>query len=142
MVKVKAIMTKELVTAKPDVTVTEACKTFASKKIGSIIVSEKDTPVGIITERDIIYKVLAQELDPKKMLLKNIMSKPLVTIGEDDDIGEAADLMTAKGIRRLGVVDKNERLVGIVTASDIRKFIGEAHRFEILRKVLWVPRAR
>jgi len=135
MVNVKAIMKKELIAVKPEVTVTEACKILVSKKIGSILVCEKDVPYGIVTEKDVMYKVLARELDPKKVLVKDIMSQPLVTVGEDDEVGEAADLMAAKSIRRLGVINKQGKLMGIITARDIMKFVGEAERFEILRKL-------
>ncbi|MEM3736826.1 MAG: CBS domain-containing protein [Candidatus Bathyarchaeia archaeon] len=133
MVKVKAIMTKELVTVKPEATVAEASKVFAKNKVGSILVCEKDEPCGIITERDLVYNVLARELDPKKVLVKDIMSKPLVAIDENSEISEAAELMNAKNIRRIAIVDKKGKLAGIVTTSDIRRFVGEGSRFDLLK---------
>jgi CBS domain-containing protein len=117
-VKVREIMSRDLVTNSPDDSVVEVAKTMSTNHIGSVIISENGNDEGIVTERDICYKVVAQDKNPSQVLAKEIMSSGLVSISPDKNLTDAAKVMVKKNIRRLAVVEKG-RVVGILTASDI-----------------------
>ena len=95
------------------------------KNIGSILVEgEKGKVAGIVTERDVLKKVVAGGLDPRSTTLNEIMSAKLVTIREDADISEASSLLGKFQIRRLPVVNSKGEIIGIATARDVAKSIG------------------
>ncbi|MFH1306580.1 MAG: CBS domain-containing protein [Candidatus Micrarchaeota archaeon] len=99
--------------------VSDAAKMLREKKVGSIIIIEGKDAIGIITERDIVYKVVAEGKDAKKIPLKGIMSKPLKTLKAEQTVHEAALAMRQSNIKRLPVLDKKGKLVGIITESDL-----------------------
>lgn len=116
---VKDVMTSPVITVKEDSTVNEAAKLMRDNNIGCVIVtSENDKPIGIITDRDVIARVVAEGLQPSRVKVKEIMSAPLVTIDADKSIDEAAREMVRRDIRRLAVMYKG-RLVGIISSKDI-----------------------
>lgn len=117
-VKVRDAMTPKVLTVKPSESVDKAAKIMADKNIGSIIVVKNDKPVGIVTERDICYRVVASNKLPSKVSVKDIMSSHLITVSPDNTLNEAARTMAKKNIRRLPVV-KDNSLVGIITNKDI-----------------------
>ena len=118
--QVKDYMTKEVITIDYNATVTEAAKTMVVKENyeGYVIILKKGKPLGIVTERDIISKVLAEELDPSKTNVPEIMSAPLITVDPDDDLLKASQLMKEHNVRKLVVV-RNEIIHGIITAKGI-----------------------
>ena len=133
--KIEEIMTREVVTITPESTLDEAAKIMGEKHIGSLIVLKYDTPVGIITERDLLSKVSASGIDLEKDWLlgttsikeekvEKFMSYPLTTICLTARIKEAAQMMIEKKIRRLAVFECG-KLVGIVTASDLIRSLPE-----------------
>ena len=97
----------------------DAAKLLAKKKIGSVIITEKGDAVGIITERDIVYKIVLKEKNAKKEKLASVMSKPLKAICAEQTIADAALAMRENGIKRLPVLDKKGKLVGIITEGDL-----------------------
>jgi len=118
---VKDIMTKSVVSIDAATTITDAAKMMEDIKIGAIVVTENNTPVGIITDRDFAIKVVAHAYNPTTPV-KMIMSSPLYSISPDEPVRFIADLMYTRGIRKLPVID-NDKVVGIVTATDlIRQF--------------------
>jgi malate dehydrogenase (oxaloacetate-decarboxylating) len=94
-------------------TVYEASKIMKAHDVGSVIVKLNDQPVGIVTERDILLKVIGEGKDPKKVKVGEIMSSPLITVKADDTIEEALKKMSIYGFRRLPVVGKNGKIVGM-----------------------------
>ncbi|NOZ88840.1 MAG: CBS domain-containing protein [Crenarchaeota archaeon] len=113
-------MTTDLVVARPDDTVVDVARKMAEEGVGSVlIVDEKGTLIGIVTERDIVVRVVAKGLAPKGVLVGEIMTRNPVTIYDDASLSDAAELMKSKGIGHLPVVSRDGRLVGIVTRSDI-----------------------
>ncbi len=133
--KIEEIMTHEVVTIAPENTLHEAAKTMGEKRVGSLIVIKYDTPVGIITERDLLGEVVKRGIDLEKDWLiggvsikdekvEEIMSYPLNTISLKSQIKEAAQMMIEKRIRRLGVRESG-KLVGIITASDLIRSLPE-----------------
>jgi CBS domain-containing protein len=86
--------------------------------IGSIVVVQGDRPVGIITERDILRRIVEPCLAPETLTARQIMTSPVIIINKNASIDEAAKIMAKKGIKKLLVTD-NEKLVGIITFTDI-----------------------
>ena len=123
MAAVKDIMTEEVVTIGSDKTVFEAAELMSTKGLGCVIVIIKAFPVGIITERDIVRRIVAKRasLDVK---VTEVMTKTLITVDPDTSLKDAARVMSTNKIRRLPVL-KNNKLVGIVVASDFVRNVGK-----------------
>lgn len=115
---VRGIMTKPVITTKTDSSVHEAAELMSRKNVGSIVVARGKKPVGIVTERDIVGRVVAKGFDASKVLMKEIMSKPLITVRSGMSLIDAIRVMQKKKIRRLLVTENNE-LIGIVTQRDL-----------------------
>jgi len=111
------IMTRNVQTVAPSDSLKDALEKMLSKDIGNVVVVEKDVPVGIVTERDILRRVAKGE-DVSKLLVREIMSSPVITATPENNGIEAVDIMHRNNIRRLPVVDRG-RLVGIVTQKDL-----------------------
>ncbi len=101
--------------------VLDATKEMKSEKVGSIIIVENGKPIGVLTESDILRKIVAEEKDPAKIPVEKVMSKPIITISPNASIEEAIRIMGKHKIRRLPVVE-NDRLIGMVTEKDIMQF--------------------
>jgi CBS domain-containing protein len=114
---VKDIMNKNVVIAKPEITVREASTAMNKFHIGSLVIVKDNNIVGILTERDILTAV-AEGKDLERTLAEEIMTKNVITIEPGKRIEDAVNLMTEHKIKKLPVVDDG-KLVGIVTASDI-----------------------
>ncbi|MBW2981222.1 CBS domain-containing protein [Candidatus Woesearchaeota archaeon] len=115
--KIKEIMTP--VSMLPvEYTVADAAKTMDKKNVGSMPIEEGGKVIGLISERDILKRVVAQGKDPKDTPIREVMSSPLITISPDKSIEEANELMIEKKIRRLPV-EENGKLIGMVTIRDI-----------------------
>ncbi len=112
-------MRRGVVTLKSTDAAVEAAKQMKKHSIGSIVVSDNQKAIGIVTETDIAYKIVAGGLDPKKTTLKTIMSAPLKTIRTDSKIDDVAQIMREHRIKRVPVVDNEDRLVGIVADDDL-----------------------
>jgi CBS domain-containing protein len=117
MVKVKEMMTKNLVIVDADTVVREAIQTMTEKKLGSVLVRKGKEIVGILEESDIIKNVLARDINPYVVKVETVMSIPFV-IGEENTDNEASDMMVQQKVRRL-VVSDGERIVGIVSMQDL-----------------------
>jgi CBS domain-containing protein len=118
MVLVRDIMSRDVKVVRLDTTAQEIVATMNKFNISSIIVVQGERPVGIITARDILMRLVEQCLAPSALTAKQIMTSPLVTINETATIEEAARLMAKKKIKTLPIMD-NEKLAGIVTFTDI-----------------------
>jgi CBS domain-containing protein len=123
MPKVKDVMTKTVVTVESNKTVTEAAALMAENDVSNLIVMEDNTPIGIITERDFVRRVLAKEKNPQTKI-SEVMSTPLRVIDPDATLKEAARRMVRKRIRRLPVI-KDNKLVGIITAADFARHLSK-----------------
>ncbi len=116
---VKDVMTSPVITMDELVTSNKIANIMAERAIGCVIITNKTgDPVGIITERDLVQRVLAKNLVPDAVQAKIIMTSPLVTISPEATITDAAKLMNSLNVRRLGVVYKGS-LRGIVTSKDV-----------------------
>ena len=119
------LATKEVVTVSGYALVADAAAMMVEKKISCLPVSLGHGPVGIITEKDIVKKVVAGGLDSAKVRVREIMSFPLITATPTMSIREAAEKMLKNDIRRLVVIDEDERLMGLVTMTDILRSVAK-----------------
>lgn len=124
--------------AGPGCTVVEASQRMAQVNVGAVVVVEDDTVVGIFTERDAVFRVLAQGLDPQATLLSQVMTPSPVTVGPDNTFGYALQLMHQRGFRHMPVVASG-RPVGIVSSRDaldpeMEQFNSEVRRRQGIRE--------
>lgn len=116
---VRDVMSSPVITVNEDSTVEEVAKLMAKHNIGCVIVTQdKEKPIGIITEHDLVTRVMSKDLRPSEVKSKEVMSSPLITIESEKTIMEAARIMSKRDIRRLGVMYKG-RLEGIIAGKDI-----------------------
>ncbi len=108
-----------LKTARPEDTVAEAAKKMVECGIGALVVVKDEEMVGIISERDIMNKIVAQEKDPRAVKVKEIMSSPVVTISMDEDVNNALSMMSKKQLRHLVIVDQNNKPVAMLSFRDL-----------------------
>ncbi|PWU48637.1 CBS domain-containing protein [Micromonospora globispora] len=118
MTTVGEFMTTRLVTMDGNDTLTAAAQEMRDSAIGDVVVTEGDNVVGIITDRDITVRGVAENLDPNTTPLNQITSKHVVTVSQYDDAVAAADLMRTYAVRRLPVIDDG-RLVGLISMGDL-----------------------
>lgn len=113
----KDVMNTRVITIRPDVSLRKASKTMCENRIGSLIVTENEKIVGIITQTDIL-KAVAEERDLDATLVEDVMNRKVYTIDYEKTVEDAVNLMMEKKIKRLPVT-KEGKLIGIITASDI-----------------------
>jgi CBS domain-containing protein len=119
--QIQEIMNKEVVTAKPDDRLVDAAKTMLERKIGCVVVVEREKVVGIVTESDLV-RCVASGADPSRTLVKDVMKSPPVTCTPQAPVEEAYAHMRRNNIRHLPIVDRSDALVGIVTMKDLISF--------------------
>jgi CBS domain-containing protein len=116
--KLEGIMVKNVVTVKANVTVKRAVEVMNKHEIGCLVVVNSGKPVGIVTERDMLKRIIHKLREPEKTRVIDIMSKPLIAAAPKMSAGEAAKLMFERKIKKLPVVEDG-RLVGLVTLTDL-----------------------
>lgn len=116
-VLVRDIMNSPVVSASPNDTIRDIAKKMKEEKIGSIVIMDKDKPVGIVTDWDIVSNGLVKDVKPSQIKAKDVMQQ-IHTIESEESITEAARQLRKHNIKRLGVVYKN-RLAGIISSSDV-----------------------
>ncbi len=117
---VRDIMAKNIKTVKPDDSVHAAVQKMNKFDIGSVIVISSGRPVGIITETNIMRRVVEPRMDPATVWAKDIMTSPLITIDQNTTVAEAAKVMAERKINRLPVIN-GDKLVGLISSTDIVK---------------------
>ncbi|MFY9566109.1 MAG: CBS domain-containing protein [Nitrososphaeraceae archaeon] len=129
---VNDFMRKRLITIGESASVQEAANRMKDKNISSlVVVDEIGRPLGLITERDLVRKVCIQDVSTSKLIIKEIMSSPLITIDSNSSASEAVDMMLRNNVRHLLVVDSKsseslDKPIGIVTPLDFTKSEGYA----------------
>lgn len=122
---VRDVMSSPVITVEEEATVNRVAELMDKHGLGCIIVTNNEgKPVGIITERDLVSRVLAKNLKPDSLMAKEVMTSPLITIEPSETISEAARKMSRLNIRRLGVVYKGQ-LIGLVSSKDILSVMPE-----------------
>lgn len=125
---VQEIMTKKIESINSNDLVINACKKYKEQKLGSLVVMEEDTIVGIITERDVIEKIILNEKNPRQTQVKEIMTPNVKTISSLETVEEAVNIMKDNNIKKLPVV-YNHIVVGMITENDI------THAIEMIKKI-------
>ncbi len=119
LVLVRDVMTREPRVVRRDTNVQEVVATMSKFDISSIIVVEEKRPIGIVTHKDIISKLMQARIPPDAVTAREVMTSPVITINEDSSLDEAARLMSKKHIKKLIVTRNNNELAGIITSSDL-----------------------
>ncbi|MGC8687432.1 MAG: CBS domain-containing protein [Candidatus Micrarchaeia archaeon] len=134
-VRVGEIMSAPVITASLDESIKDIAIKMSTHNINSVIVADKSNkPLGMVTERDIIRKLLARKRNLLFAKAKHIMTNPVVTISKDMTLEEAAKLMAEKHIKKLCVVDESSSIIGIITESDIIK--NAAYLIDVLKDII------
>ena len=107
-------------------TIKEIAQIMHDKNVGSVVVVDKERkPIGIVTDRDIVIRVINEDLNPAQIYVDDVISSNILTLREDMGLIEALEYMKGKGVRRFPVVDSEGKLVGIITVDDIVRLLGK-----------------
>jgi len=117
------VMTTSVVYLPAETTLAEAARTMREQDIGDVVVADGQNLAGVVTDRDIVLRAVAENRDPDATTVGEIMTRDLVTVGPDDTIQQAALLMRDRAIRRLLVCDDAQGLVGVVSIGDLAERI-------------------
>jgi CBS domain-containing protein len=126
--KIKDIMTQNVECVWPDDTLQEAALKMKEMEIGPLPVCDRDHIVGMLTDRDITVRGVAPGRDPRSTKVRDVMTREVIHCYEDEEAEEAGRLMQTHQVRRILVVDRNERLVGIVSLGDLAAETGDPQR--------------
>lgn len=116
---VSEVMSSEVFVMSPDQSLRDAARSMADLDTGVLPIGEADRLVGIVTDRDIVIRGVAEELDPNNTPVRDVMSQGVCYCYEDEDVADVADQMAELQVRRLPVVNREKRLVGIVSLGDL-----------------------
>jgi len=129
MTTIGELCTRDVIITSPETTITEAAQLMRKYHVGDLLVttgnSGKHTPIGIVTDRDIVVELIAMELDVSTVTVGDIMSQNLHTAGEEDGLTETIKNMRDAGVRRLPVVDSEQNLIGIFSLDDAVEIVAE-----------------
>jgi len=116
--KVRDIMTRDVITVSPDTGIQNVARLMSEHDIGAVLVSENKKVLGLITDRDIIIRAIAEGKNPSTTKAKEVMTTDITVVTPDTDVHEAADIMSDQQIKRLPVVE-NGKLTGILALGDL-----------------------
>jgi len=134
--KIRDIMTPGVECVRPDDTLQEAAVKMKELDVGPLPVCDRDRIVGMLTDRDITVRAVAEGRDPKATMVREIMTRDVIHCYEDEDVEDAAHLMQERQVRRILVLDRDKRLVGIVSLGDLAAETGDPLRIgEVLQDV-------
>jgi CBS domain-containing protein len=117
---------EDVVSVAPDTSAAEMARIMEQKNVGSVVVVDSDNrPTGIVTDRDIIVRIIARGHHPADVMARDIMTEDPIAFTEGMQVTDAMERMMNEGIRRMPVVDRDGKLTGIVTQDDIIRLLGE-----------------
>ena len=119
--KVSDVMVKDPVVVDPKTTCARIARLMRDRKIGSVVLVEGEKPVDIVTERDLVHRIMAEKKDQNICLAEDVATKPVIAVSIHADVEMAVDIMNDYGIRRVVVVDNDDQVIGIVTTDDLSK---------------------
>jgi CBS domain-containing protein len=122
---VRDLAQRNVVTAAPDCTLVDCARLMRTEHVGSLVIAEAGRPRGILTDRDIVIEAVALQLDPRTLTAGDVMSAPLVTVRDDDDLFDALARMREAGVRRLPVVDGDGALHGLLAVDNVLELLAE-----------------
>lgn len=134
--KLKDIMTTDVEVISPDASLKDCAKKMKQLNVGAIPICDGERLLGMITDRDLVIRALAEDRNIEELRAKDVVSSPIVYCFEDEDVESASRIMEVKQIRRLVVLNREKRLVGIVSLGDVAAKIGnEGLSGEVLHKI-------
>ena len=113
------LMSRDVEVVRPDTTLIEAARKMRERDVGALPVCDGRRLLGMITDRDIVVRALAQGRDPRRTRVSEVCTERVLYAREDDDVRDVARVMQSEQIRRMPVIDRNKRLVGIVALGDL-----------------------
>jgi CBS domain-containing protein len=123
------VCVREVLVATPETTITEAARLMRQHHVGDLVIVAGENgdrvPTGIVTDRDIVLSVIATGLDPSIFTIGDLVTDKLVTVREDLGVFECIQKMRTKGVRRVPVLDAQDKLVGIVSVDDLVQLLGQ-----------------
>ncbi|MEO8715290.1 MAG: CBS domain-containing protein [Acetobacteraceae bacterium] len=119
--KVSDIMTRTVEFIDADAAVKEAAELMGELDVGALPAGSEERIDGVLTDRDILYRVVARGLDPSRTRVRDVLSRPVIACGEDDAVTAAMDMMAANHIRRMPVHDAAGRVSGWITLADLAR---------------------
>jgi CBS domain-containing protein len=131
---IKEVMSSDVRTCEPNATVVDVAKVMAKEDVGPIPVVEGGRLVGLVTDRDLVVRVLAEGKDPETTKVGEVASRELVTVSPDEDLDRALKLLAQHQVRRLPVVE-GDRVVGIVAQADIARLGKDAKTGEVVEEI-------
>lgn len=133
--KIREIMSSAVQCVKPDNNLTEAAGLMRQLDVGAVPVCDQDRLAGMLTDRDLVVRAIAEGRDPNATSVREVMSEGIVYVLDDQSVEETARLMEQKQIRRLPVLDAAKRLVGIVSLGDLARHSQPAFSGIALREI-------
>jgi len=134
MSSIRDLMTENPTTVEPSATLVEAARVMAQEDVGPVPVVEGGRVVGILTDRDIVVRAVAEGRDPQSTTVQDVVSTDLATVQPDSSLDEALQLMAQRQVRRLPVVE-GEKLVGIVAQADVARAADEEQTGEVVQDI-------
>jgi CBS domain-containing protein len=125
-VEVREVMTADVVSIPPELTLQDAASIMKTLDVAALPVSDGERLIGLITDRDITLRAIAEGRDPRTTDVGDVMTSEVVCCHDDDEVQRAAGLMQREHLRRLPVIDEGGRLVGIVSLGDVKREAREA----------------
>jgi CBS domain-containing protein len=132
---VREVMTSNPRTVDADSDVASAAKLLKEEDVGVVPVVEGDQAIGVLTDRDIVVKVVAEGKDPQTTKARDVASKNVVTVDPQQDLDEALRLMAEHQVRRLPVVEEDGKIVGIVAQADVARHTDDAKTGELVEEI-------
>jgi CBS domain-containing protein len=132
---VREVMTSKLCSIDTDKSVTYAAKMMRDEDVGIAPIVEGDRLVGVLTDRDIAVRVVAEGRDPEQVKVTEVASRDLVTLDPQQDLDEALRLMAQHQVRRLPVVEEDGRLVGVVAQADVAQQADDRRTGEVVEQI-------
>ena len=133
--KVQDVMTSRPRAVSPDTPISEAAQLMETEDVGALPVLEGEQLAGMVTDRDIVVRAVAKGKDPRGMPVREVSSRDIVSVRADEDLSEALRLMASHQVRRLPVVDDDNRLIGVVSQADVAMEAKEKHVGEMVEEI-------
>lgn len=119
---------EDVVSASPETAVSELARRMRDENVGSVVITNDNSPAGIVTDRDLTTRVLAEETASTDLTAADVMTRDLCAVGPETGFYEAAEVMSENGVRRLPVCTAEDELVGIITADDLTDLLADEHQ--------------
>ena len=137
--KVHEVMTDSPRCVTPDTSLSEAAGLMESEDIGSLPILDGERLAGMVTDRDIVIRAIAKGKDPRGMPVRDVASREIITVHANDNLSDALQLMASRQVRRLPVVDENDRLVGVLAQADVAAAAKEKSVGEMVEEISKSP---